>query len=118
MKIRNLIIITIVGFVFSSCKKNASDIVAMKNATFIIYTYDEYGMPSGSGSGFFIESNGIGLTNFHVLNGAAKALIMTPDSEKYEIEKIIPTYWKKTIGEKFRHRNNKRFPYDAEEESC
>ena len=111
MKIRNLIIITIVGFVFSSCKKNASDIVAMKNATFIIYTYDEYGMPSGSGSGFFIESNGIGLTNFHVLNGAAKALIMTPDSEKYEIEKIIFADEQKDII-KFQIKIDKKNKFD------
>lgn len=81
--------LALIGVLFSSCKKEASDIVEMKNATFIIYTYDEFGRPSGSGSGFFIESNGTGLTNYHVLNGATKALIMTPDSSKYEIDKII-----------------------------
>ena len=36
-------------------------------ATFIIYTYDEYGSPAGSGSGFFIDKDGTGITNYHVL---------------------------------------------------
>ena len=42
-------------------------------AVFIIKTYDSEGSPLGLGTGFFIDSTGTGITNYHVLNGAAKA---------------------------------------------
>lgn len=77
-------------FLYYGCTKNVSEIVeSSEDASFIIYTYDEYGLPSGSGSGFFIDKNGTAVTNFHVLNGATKAVIIRPDSSKYEIDKII-----------------------------
>ena len=65
-----LILGVILAF-FSSCQKNLKDIIHdTESATFIIYTYDEYGAPLGSGSGFFIDSDGTGITNYHVLDGA------------------------------------------------
>jgi serine protease Do len=51
--------------------------------------YDEYGKPSGSGSGFFIEKEGIGITNYHVLNKAVKATIKTIDEEEFEIDTVL-----------------------------
>ncbi len=82
------LILTLLIFI-ASCNKDASRIIENKAATFIIYTFDEYGTPSGSGSGFFIEESGVGLTNFHVLDGSTKAIIITPDSAKYEIDKVL-----------------------------
>jgi len=77
-------------FLFFSCKNNPiSNILDKEKSTFIIYTYDEFGAPSGSGSGFFIDESGVGLTNFHVLDGASKAVIVTTDSLVYNIEKVI-----------------------------
>lgn len=92
---------------FSACKKDAGEIIAnTEKATFIIYTYDEYGCPSGSGSGFFIKESGIGITNYHVLDGATKAILVTSDSSKFEIEKIISADSKKDIL-KFQIKNTK-----------
>lgn len=74
----------------SSCQKSLKDIIQdTENATFIIYTYDEYGIPRGSGSGFFIDEYGTGITNYHVLDGAAKAILKTTDNKEYEIDKVI-----------------------------
>ena len=74
-----LILGVILAF-FSSCQKNLKDIIHdTESATFIIYTYDEYGAPLGSGSGFFIDSDGTGITNYHVLDGAVKAMLKTSD---------------------------------------
>jgi serine protease Do len=92
---------------FSSCKKGVDDIILeAESSSFIIYTYDEYGCPSGSGSGFFINESGVGITNYHVLDGATKAILITSDSSKYEIEKIISADSKKDVL-KFQIKNAK-----------
>ena len=46
-----------------------------------IRTYDAYGDPIGLGSGFFIDTNGKLLTNFHVMEGASTAEIYLYDEE-------------------------------------
>ena len=75
---------------FVSCKPNLKEIVNdTEKATFIIYAYDEYGSPKGTGSGFFIDSKGIGITNYHVLDGAVKAILKTSDEKEYEIYQVL-----------------------------
>ena len=95
-----------------SCKKDLTDIVEQsEKASFIIYTYDEFGVPNGSGSGFFIDKTGIAITNYHVLNGATKAVIILPDSSKYEIDKIISANSKiDLIKFQIKNVNNESFP--------
>ena len=111
---KNIYAITLIliGLFISSCKKDLSDIInESEKASFIIYTYDEYGSPSGSGSGFFIEKSGIAITNYHVLDGAVKAVIITNDSSKYEIEKIIASDSKKDLLKfKIKNIDQKTFP--------
>lgn len=76
--------------IFVSCKPSLKDIVdETEKATFIIYAYDEYGTPQGTGSGFFIDSEGIGITNYHVLDGAVKAVLKTSDEQEYEINQVL-----------------------------
>lgn len=84
------IVVTLATLLYSCGPKNVKTIIAeTKEASFIIYTYDEYGTPAGNGSGFFIDTNGTGITNYHVLNGAVKALITLHDSTKLEIDKVL-----------------------------
>lgn len=42
-------------------------------AVFYIETYDAQGVVTGSGSGFFIDSNGTAVTNYHVIDNAVSA---------------------------------------------
>lgn len=75
---------------FVSCKPSLKDIVEeTEKATFIIYAYDEYGSPKGTGSGFFIDSDGTGITNYHVLDGSVKAVLKTSDEKEYEINQVL-----------------------------
>jgi len=88
---KNVILIFIISLIaFSSCKKSLESIVKdSEEAIFVIYTYDEFGAPKGLGSGFFIDKQGTGITNFHVLEGCVKAIIKTSDDKEYEIDSII-----------------------------
>lgn len=108
-----LFLMVCLTIVLSSCKKTLKDIVKeAEQATFVIYTYDEYGTPKGIGSGFFIDKEGTGITNYHVLDGAVKAVLKTSDEEKYEINQVIASDRKWDIA-KFTIRNdkNKTFNY-------
>lgn len=103
----NLVFVVVCLIAFSSCKPTLKEIVEEAEwATFIIYTYDEYGSPSGTGSGFFIDGDGTGITNYHVLDGAVKAILKTSDGEKYEIDQVIASDRKWDIA-KFTIRNEK-----------
>lgn len=82
----------------TSCKKSLEQIIAeTEPATFIVYTYDEFGSPAGSGSGFFIEPSGIGVTNWHVLDKSVKAMIKTSDGKQYEIDSVLCASSKKDV---------------------
>lgn len=75
------------------CQENESGlskaIKKVENSVFIIYTFDKNEKPISQGSGFFLTSNGVGVTNFHVLSGCYKALIKTKNGDKYSIIKIL-----------------------------
>lgn len=82
----------------TACQKSLQQIIEeVEPATCTIYTYDEYGAPSGSGSGFFIESTGVGVTNWHVLDKSVKALVKMPNGSQYEIDSVLCASAKKDI---------------------
>lgn len=81
-----------------SCHKSLQKIVKdTEPATFIIYTYDEFGSPQGIGSGFFIERDGTGVTNWHVLDHSIKAVIKTNEGKQYEIDTVLCASSKKDL---------------------
>ena len=62
--------------ILSSCSiKNT--IQDAEKAVFTVYTYDKFGAPSGTGTGFFIDDEGTAFTNYHVLDGAVKIKILS-----------------------------------------
>ena len=80
----------ITGLLFMSCTKDAKSVLAKAEmATFIIYTFDEHGAPNGSGSGFFIDSDGTGITNYHVLEKSMKAILRLKDGREFEIDSVL-----------------------------
>ncbi len=98
MKRISIIISAIILCTFTACKKSLQQIIVeVEPATCTIYTYDEYGAPSGSGSGFFIESNGIGVTNWHVLDKSIKAIAKMPNGDQYEIDSVLCASAKKDL---------------------
>ncbi|SFU67042.1 serine protease Do [Pustulibacterium marinum] len=83
-------LIVVVNGIFGYSQNNLRDLTAKnEKAIFSIFTYDDFGVPSGSGTGFFINSNGIGISNFHVLVNASKAIIKTNNKKSYKVVEIL-----------------------------
>ena len=61
----------------------------IKPSVFTVCTLDKSGNEISTGSGFFISSTGVGLTNYHVLEGAYSAYIIDNKKKKYKIGKIL-----------------------------
>ena len=57
-------------------------------AVFYLERYDTEGILIGIGSGFFISRDGLAVTNYHVIDGAASAAITTADGKKYAVKGI------------------------------
>lgn len=115
MKLSFHIIPILVGLILVCCgcsNSLQSIIEETKEATVTIYTFDEYGSPSGEGSGFFIDNKGTCLTNYHVLDGATKAIIKTSEGLEYEVDSVLISNKKKDIV-KFNIKNpdKKKFAY-------
>ncbi|MFP5471855.1 MAG: S1C family serine protease [Bacteroidia bacterium] len=83
-----------------------------KPSVFLITTYDNQNKPLAFGTGFFIDSKGTAITNYHVLEGAYKAEIKTIGGFKYEISNILSESEKMDII-KFSINNptGKQFPF-------
>ena len=81
----------IIGFVPILCfGQNVQNVIPkVKNAVFTVYAEDENGDVTSSGSGFFISSSGIGITNFHVLEGAYGGKVKDVNGKYYRIRSII-----------------------------
>ncbi len=61
-----------------------------KDAVFYVQMYDENGEAYGLGSGFFIDSDGTAVTNYHVIEKASEAYIWLSDEETvYEISGVL-----------------------------
>ena len=58
-------------------------------AVFFIQTYSFNGNPRGTASGFFISSDGLAITNYHVVANSSRLEIMTPDKKTFSDIKII-----------------------------
>ncbi|MDX2433241.1 MAG: trypsin-like peptidase domain-containing protein, partial [Desulfobacterales bacterium] len=58
-------------------------------AVVTVMTFDKNKKPLGQGSGFFIDANGLLVTNYHVLKGAYHAVVKTYDGKKYPVKYVV-----------------------------
>ncbi|MBI2967249.1 MAG: trypsin-like peptidase domain-containing protein, partial [Bacteroidetes bacterium] len=75
----------------------------VKPAVFKIIRYDAMGYESG-GTGFFIDTGGICISAYHVLDNSSQIVIETVDGGKYDLDTILAAD-KKTDLVKFKIKN-------------
>ncbi len=82
---------TALATVSSDMALNAEQIYAKCSpAVFYIEVCDASGTATGSGSGFFISSDGTAVTNYHVIEGASSAKITISDTQKtYNVKGVL-----------------------------
>ena len=64
----------------------------MEQSTVLVKTYDRYHEPIGIGTAFFINSTGVLVTNAHVLERAASALVKLDKGTYTTVEAILGIY--------------------------
>jgi S1-C subfamily serine protease len=116
MKALKLLLIFSLTFCFqkSIAQTNNLNLVynKTKDAIFIIEILNKNDEVVKIGTGFFISSDGIGVSNFHVFTGAAKARIKTSNGKVYSINKVISWDSKKDLLKfQVRHQQNILFNY-------
>jgi hypothetical protein len=75
-----------------SCPAKAdidSVVKTVQPATVKIYVFDQAGNAVCQGSGFFYQSYGHLITNYHVLGKAAKARVKTPDGREFNVQAVV-----------------------------
>ena len=61
----------------------------VKESVVVITTYDLQGNPVAQGSGFFLNSDGDVITNYHVIDGSSFIEVLSPSNEVYKVKKVI-----------------------------
>ena len=88
MKKINILLLVIICSLHSYSQNQVQRVLSeIKDAVFTVYANLDNSISQGSG--FFISTDGVGITNYHVLDGANNAYILTSDGKKYNISNII-----------------------------
>jgi hypothetical protein len=97
------------------CTAQGPDIERLDDAVALVEIYDYNNNFLGHGSGFVIESSGILVTNYHVVEGAYKLKIVFEENGtrvKYDVESIVKGSKSKDLAIlKISNKNNKQFSY-------
>lgn len=86
---RIISILTIILVSVLQVRGQFAELVAKNEKAIVqIFSYDEFGAPSSTGTGFFIKSDGTGLTNVHVLKEAKYAFVRDVKGNIFQLDKI------------------------------
>jgi Trypsin-like serine proteases, typically periplasmic, contain C-terminal PDZ domain len=87
---RKLVLFILLFINIDSYCQNFVDIVKEEEKSVVlIKTYDKDGDPLLQGTGFFIDSVGKIVSNYHVFSGAYSAIIYTTDNKEYGLKELL-----------------------------
>lgn len=88
MKRVDILLLVIICSLHSYSQNQVQRILSeTKDAVFTVYANLDDGISQGSG--FFISTDGVGITNYHVLDDANSAYILTGDGKKFDMSNIV-----------------------------
>jgi serine protease Do len=58
-------------------------------SVFLVITYNDEDKVIGTGTGFFIDTEGVALSNYHVFKGGSRWSIKTKDERYYNIDEVL-----------------------------
>ncbi len=61
----------------------------LDDAVFMVFTYDENENMIGTGTGFFIDGDGTGVSNYHVFEDGSEWYIKTLEGDVYRVDEIV-----------------------------
>ena len=98
-QLHSLIALTATALLMSACSGSMAPaqryghlnemVAPIQKSVVTVAAFDMDGGLSQIGSGFFIDTKGTLVTNYHVLDGAYRAAVKTADGEKYPIIAVI-----------------------------
>src|SRR5580704_13780120 len=80
-------------------------------ASVAVVASDASGKPFSQGSGFLVSRDGKVITNLHVIQGAASAIVKFPDGAFYEVEGFLGTDTSMDIAVLKLRTSSKEFPF-------
>jgi len=84
---------------------------AATKASVVIVTFDASGTALSQGSGFIVSRDGKVITNFHVVRGAASAIVKFPDGAFYEVEGFLGSDTSIDVAVLKLRTSSKEFPF-------
>ncbi len=94
VRVLRFVLLVLVGLVFSSgsislASDNGVEVVKKVEPSIgYVKTYDNFGRPLATGSGFFIDTEGCFITNRHVIDNAAMTVIEMSDGRTFGVRKV------------------------------
>jgi Trypsin-like serine proteases, typically periplasmic, contain C-terminal PDZ domain len=86
----SLLLLSFFFYSFVAAQENLTEIVKkVSPSVVLVLTYDEQGKALSQGSGFFINTPGEIITNFHVLEKASRAEIKTSAGKVYPVKEVL-----------------------------
>lgn len=86
--VRLAVIVLAVILGAASAQESVTEVVQkVKPSVVTVITYDGAGKEEGLGTGFFVDESHV-ITNYHVIDGVAKAEIKTADGKTYKVKGI------------------------------
>ena len=83
------LLLTLCLGIATTAKAQSSAVKKVANATFTLTTFDAKGSILSTTNGVFVSTDGIGISTWQPFAGAAKAVVIDNNGQKYDVEAML-----------------------------